>query len=64
MKPRGVRVYGSRGAGAGLGREDGAGDASERISDLKCPGKDILMEKQGIYWYNHSKAFQAGTKSV
>lgn len=62
--PQGIRVFGSRGTGTGLGTEDGARDALERISDLKCPGKDIFMEEQGIYWYNHSKAFQAGTKSV
>ena len=52
------------GAGTGLGREDGARDALERISDLQCPGKDISVEEQGIYWYHHSKAFQAGAESV
>lgn len=48
----------------GLGRKDGVRDVLERISDLKCPGKAIFMEEQGIYWYNHSKAFEAWTKSV
>lgn len=40
--------------------EDGT---MERVSDLKCPGKDILMEEPGTR-YNHFKAFQAGTRGV
>lgn len=46
----------------GLGRENGARDALERISDLTCPGKDIFMEEQGIYWYNHSRGLPGRDK--
>lgn len=33
----------------------------ERVSDLKCPGKDIFMEEQGTR-YNHSNVSRQGQK--
>lgn len=47
-----------------MGREDGARDALERISDLKCPGKDSSWRSKGFIGITTARLSREGQKCL